>query len=503
MAETFNCPSCGAPLETDGNETSIHCEYCGETVVVPQNLRNENKPAQGAAQFPTQPFQAGNFAGSIDRTQIRQMMVSIRAGQLEDAARYFQQGTGASESQARQTVELIANQLSGTNRIHPEMLGSLLLGTMGAMAQSAQIYSQAATQSTGQSYSQPLQPVAPIRPRRRSSLGCLLVLAIIAAALYLSYTSLNPALLLKSLISGNQNDQVRQTALAPIAQAQTAVATTVGSILSGGTSLVGSAAPLLTFGSEGIGQGMFKDARSIAIDAQGRIYTAEYSSGKVQVFDSQGKFLAQWMVDAKMSLLSMAVSPQGTVYIVQGGKIQSYDGMTGKALGAIAVPKATLINNVTLTSAGNLAAASFGAGDTILVLNPQGVVSLTISNAISGQSGDPEPIVHLAVDGLGNIYALGTVNNAVFKFSPEGKFITRFGSAGQDSGQFQAPEDIAVDGQGQVYVSDIKGIQVFSPDGRYLKTIKLPAGLPFGMAFNPNGDLVVTSRTKVYEFAVQ
>jgi hypothetical protein len=47
-------------------------------------------------------------------------------------------------------------------------------------------------------------------------------------------------------------------------------------------------------------------------------------------------------------------------------------------------------------------------------------------------------------------------------------------------------------------VSNIRGIQVFSSDGRYLKTLNLPAGVPFGWAFNPNGDLVVTSRTKVY-----
>jgi hypothetical protein len=47
------------------------------------------------------------------------MMMAIRAGQLEDAARVFQAGTGVSESQARQTVEMIANPLSASSRILP------------------------------------------------------------------------------------------------------------------------------------------------------------------------------------------------------------------------------------------------------------------------------------------------------------------------------------------------------------------------------------------------
>ena len=39
------------------------------------------------------------------------------------------------------------------------------------------------------------------------------------------------------------------------------------------------------FGKEGIGAGYFKDARSIAVDAEGRIYVGEYTGGRMQVFD--------------------------------------------------------------------------------------------------------------------------------------------------------------------------------------------------------------------------
>ena len=39
MSPTFNCPSCGAPLEIDGEKTSIVCRYCGDTVAVPEEFR--------------------------------------------------------------------------------------------------------------------------------------------------------------------------------------------------------------------------------------------------------------------------------------------------------------------------------------------------------------------------------------------------------------------------------------------------------------------------------
>jgi predicted RNA-binding Zn-ribbon protein involved in translation (DUF1610 family) len=35
----FNCPSCGAALESQANRTEIKCPYCGNTVGIPQELR--------------------------------------------------------------------------------------------------------------------------------------------------------------------------------------------------------------------------------------------------------------------------------------------------------------------------------------------------------------------------------------------------------------------------------------------------------------------------------
>ena len=61
---------------------------------------------------------------------------------------------------------------------------------------------------------------------------------------------------------------------------------------------------------------------------------------------------------------------------------------------------------------------------------------------------------------------------------------------------------IAVDPQGQIYVSDIKGIQVFSSDGRYLSVIP-PAGFGFahGLAFDDAGALYFGANDKkIYKY---
>jgi hypothetical protein len=107
----------------------------------------------------------------------------------------------------------------------------------------------------------------------------------------------------------------------------------------------------------------------------------------------------------------------------------------------------------------------------------------------------------VAADGLGNVYALGSFNEAVFKFGPDGKFINRFGGSGNEPGQLRAASAIAVDGRGRVYVSDIKGIQVFDSDGRYISFLKLQ-GHAFGMVFNDKNELLVAARTQVIKLNV-
>jgi streptogramin lyase len=257
----------------------------------------------------------------------------------------------------------------------------------------------------------------------------------------------------------------------------------------------------LQFGEEGIGPGMFKDARSIAVDGAGRIYVGEYIGGRIQVFDQSGKFMTQWMVDPKMPLRGLAADRDGTVYVVQRGKISRHQGATGYSLGELEYADGNGFDDVVTTADGGLLAAWYRNRDDIVRFNSAGKAMPTIRAAISSTSGDSELNTRVAIDGLGNVYALGTFNNAVFKFGPDRRFVTRFGDAGDQPGQFRAASAITVDGKGRVYVSDIRGIQVFDGNGRYLTVFK-PQGMAFGMVMNDKGELFVAARTHVLRYSI-
>jgi DNA-binding beta-propeller fold protein YncE/DNA-directed RNA polymerase subunit RPC12/RpoP len=258
---------------------------------------------------------------------------------------------------------------------------------------------------------------------------------------------------------------------------------------------------LFEFGSEGIGPGMFTDARSIAVDGAGRIYVGEYTGGRIQVFDPDGKFLTQWSIgDRKTILRGLAADRKGTVYVTHGGDIALHRGETGEKLGQLQYDKSNF-DDVTATADGGLVTTSHGGRDDIITFDANRKVVQTIPAAISSASGDSELSMRVAADGSGSIYALGRFNNAVFKFGRDGKFINRFGGGGDQPGQLRAPYSIAVDGYGRVYVGDMKGIQVFDANGRYLSLLKLK-GMAFGMTFNDRNELFVIARDHVIKYSV-
>ena len=258
---------------------------------------------------------------------------------------------------------------------------------------------------------------------------------------------------------------------------------------------------VLKFGSEGIGPGMMTDARSIGTDGKGNIYVGEYQGGRVQVFDTNGKFVTQWTVgDRKTLLRGLAADRKGTIYFVHGGGIDRYRGETGEKLGQVEYQQSGF-DDVTTTADGGLVTAWQSNRDDIVTFDANGKHARTIPAAISSASGDSELSMRVAVDGAGNIYALGRFNDAVFKFGRDGKFINRFGSGGDQPGQFRAAYSIAVDGYGRIYVGDMKGIQVFDANGRYLTVLSLK-GMAFGMVFNDKNELFVVARDHVIKYAI-
>jgi hypothetical protein len=262
------------------------------------------------------------------------------------------------------------------------------------------------------------------------------------------------------------------------------------------------ARPVASFGGEGTGAGLFSDPRSIAVGANGSIFVGNYEDGRVQRFDSGGNFQNQWFIQGDFYLGSLAVDRTGQVYATYGGEILRFNGENGQAFGPLANPDNNFYEYTVVTPDGGLAAVS--SGEDLVRLDSAGRMLWMADEAISSVSGESELDGRLAVDGLGYIYVLGTFNSAVFKFSPEGRYLNRWGSAGEQEGQFSAPGAIAVDRYGRVFVSDYSGVQVFAgQDGRFLERFTVP-GIVFSMAFDEQNDLyLVSDDHKVYHYRLK
>lgn len=254
---------------------------------------------------------------------------------------------------------------------------------------------------------------------------------------------------------------------------------------------VGSSDGWLEFGGTGTGPGLFTEARCVGTDSRGRIYVGEMDTGRIQLFESDGTYITQWSFGSPEDrwLTAMAVSRNGTVYIVTGSELYIYDGETGDSLGMLEHPDGWGFDDVTACADGSVLATWYKNRDDIIRFDRNGRMDLLIGEAISGQSGDSELSTLVAADGLGNIFAFGEFTGSVFKFSEEGRFITRFGIDGDRPGQFTAPSCIATDNVGNLWVNDFGEMIVFDGTGFCLGTLDLGLYL-YDMVIG-DGDILV------------
>jgi ribosomal protein L7/L12/sugar lactone lactonase YvrE len=255
-----------------------------------------------------------------------------------------------------------------------------------------------------------------------------------------------------------------------------------------------------SFGGEGNGPGLFDDPRLVAVDPAGDVFVADYSDGRVQKFDVSGKFRFLWNIGDDSYLNGLGADRSGNVYVLNHGQIWKYDGSNGKLLGQLANDGERRFDALATTLDGGLVAAA--NSQDILRFNADGQVVFSLADAGVALSGKPESINDIAVDGVGNLYLIGDDTSTIYKYAPDGQLLARFGSEGDEPGQFRAPSTIAVDGQGRIYVSDFKGIQVFATDGRYLGQFGVQ-GFAYGMDFTDQGELwVVTNKPQATEYKI-
>ncbi len=132
-------------------------------------------------------------------------------------------------------------------------------------------------------------------------------------------------------------------------------------------------------------------------------------------------------------------------------------------------------------------------GHTVLKLSPDGKVLMTLGTP--GEAGEDASHFNAPSDVVvapnGDIFVAdghGDKTNArIVKFSADGKFIKAWGKEGKGPGEFDVPHGLAFDSAGRLFVADRANsrLQIFDQDGKFLAEWK-QFGRPSGVWIDKN-----------------
>ncbi len=217
----------------------------------------------------------------------------------------------------------------------------------------------------------------------------------------------------------------------------------------------------------------------LAVDSKGMLYVADTKVGAVFIFNPETKetSLLKHGVDAKFKrIFGLAIDDADRLFVSDGGlnhvlvfnakhklEAQFGEGVMNDPAG-LAVDTNNRFLYVANTGTDQVLVYD---ADTFKLLRKIGTAG---KNHTLTSPGDFSKPTNVAVDKDGNLFVTDTLNDRVEEFDADGLFVRAFGKNGDGPGDFARPKGIAVDVDGHVWVADaaLNRLQVFTPNGRLL-----------------------------------
>jgi streptogramin lyase len=252
--------------------------------------------------------------------------------------------------------------------------------------------------------------------------------------------------------------------------------------------------PELTWGKRGVQNGDFVRPRAIAIDARDRLYLVDFTA-RIQVYDRDGHYLGPtWTTpdyrNGRPSGLSIArdgnliVSDSHyhcfRIYSPDGVELRKFGGDGGTAPGQLGY-----VSDVVQDDAGNWYVAEFGENQRISKFDPDGKF-LTCWGSAGTEPGQFSRARALALGPDGHLYVADACNDRIQVFTRDGQLIRCWGQSGSAPGQLKYPYDLAFNPDGVLYVVENGNnrVQKFTPTGQSLGCWGGPGHAP-GQLHNP------------------
>ena len=259
--------------------------------------------------------------------------------------------------------------------------------------------------------------------------------------------------------------------------------------------------PVLSFGQQGSGDGMFHYPLGVALNERDEIVVADEFNHRVQVFDSNGTFLKYFGHQGKNAgefshPFGIAIDKDRNIFISEWGnhrvQILSWEGRHLGSFGGQGSLDSQLSYpfGLSLDSNGHVIVADTG-NKLIKVFTPDGRFVMKIG----GQGSFSSP-VHCVQSG--EYFIVSDKNEHCIKvFSREGHFQYKFGKNGAGDGEFNCPHFLSVTQSKHLLVCDRNNhrIQVFKVDGTFVQKFGLK-GSNVGQ-FNEPFSLAVSSDDRI------
>ncbi len=214
----------------------------------------------------------------------------------------------------------------------------------------------------------------------------------------------------------------------------------------------------------------------LAVDSKGLLYVADTKVGAVFIFDpaSRDTEFIKHGVDARFGrIFGLVIDDTDRLFVSDGqyNHVLVFDakhkleGQFGEGVmndpAGLAIDEENRFLYVANTGTDQILVYD---ADTFKLLRKIGTAGKNHTLTTPGDFSSP---TNVAVDKDGNVFVTDTMNDRVEEFDADGVFIRAFGKNGDGPGDFARPKGIAVDCDGHVWVADamLNRLQVFTPEG--------------------------------------
>lgn len=224
-----------------------------------------------------------------------------------------------------------------------------------------------------------------------------------------------------------------------------------------------------------------------------RLYVADYGQLAVFVFDFARKVFTK--IGDKEPLaqpVGVALDGEERLYVVEqqkkgiavfdrkGTKVRFITDASLERPAGIAIDRAR--DRIYVADTGHTKSQEH----TVKVFSTDGALIGKIGGAKGDEHGHFLFPTYLTVDREGNLYVTDTLNSRVQVFDPEGKYLKSVGQRGNAWGMFDKPKGVALDSFGNLYVADSgwSNVQIFNQKDQVLLFFGGRGPIP-GMMRNP------------------